>query len=76
MTTFTVSKIDKHKNETQIHMTSDKNHLLRFYAGEKAWTFKAHFTGKISAKQLEKIIDVWYMFENQCHVLIGDTVTI
>ena len=72
---FTVTQIDKHENETQIHMVSDKGDRIRFFAGEKAWTFRAFITGKVTKKQLEKIIDVWYMLENKCKVSIGDTVT-
>ena len=75
MKQFTVTKIDTHENETQIHMVSDTGDALRFFAGQKAWTFKAFFTGKITKKQLEKIIDVWYMLEHQCKVQIGDKVT-
>lgn len=75
MKLFTVTKIDKHENETQVHMVSDEGDTLRFFAGEKAWTFRSFRTGKITMKQLEKIIDVWYMFENQCRVSVGDKVT-
>jgi hypothetical protein len=76
MTQFTVTKIDKHEEQTQVHMISDTGNTLRFFAGEKAWTFRAFYTGKITAKKLEKIIDVWYMFENKCQVSIGDKVTV
>jgi hypothetical protein len=71
---FTVTKIDKHENEQQVHMISDNGDVLRFFAGKTAWTFRAFVTGKISKKQLEKIIDVWYMLENQCVVAVGDAV--
>ncbi len=36
MKTFTVTKIDKHENEPQVHMVSDKGDTLRFFAGETA----------------------------------------
>lgn len=75
MKEFTVIKIDKHENNTQIHMTAEDGQTLRFFAGEKVWTFRAFYTGKISAKRLEKIIDVWYMFEKKCKVVVGDKVT-
>jgi len=74
--TFTVTKIDKHEKEAQVHMVSDKGDTLRFYAAEQAWTFRSFRTGRISMKQLEKIIDQWYMFDNQCNVKIGDMVTV
>lgn len=76
MKQFTVTQIDRHENETQIHMVSDNGDTLRFFAGEKAWTFRAFSTGRITKKQLEKIIDIWYMLENKCKVSIGDKVTV
>ena len=73
--TFAVTKIDKHENETQVHMASTDGDKVRFFAAEKAWTFRAFVTGKVTQKQLEKIIDAWYMLENKCQVSIGDKVT-
>lgn len=73
--TFTVTAIDKHENEKQIHMVSDQGDKLRFFAGQEAWTFRTFVIGKISKRQLEKIIDIWYMFKRQCKVQIGDKVT-
>lgn len=74
--TFTVTKIDQCDGEEQTHMVSDNGETLRFYAGKQEWTFRAFFTGKITKKQLEQIIDVWYMFDNKCKVKIGDKVTV
>jgi hypothetical protein len=75
MKTFTVTKVDKHEQETQVHMISDAGDRVRFFAAETAWTFRAFVSGKVSKKQLEKIIDVWYMLENKCAVSVGDRVS-
>lgn len=72
--TFTVTNIDKAGKETQVHMESDKGNKVRFYAAEKAWTFKAFITGKISARKLSKIIDIWYVGEKSFKAQIGDSV--
>ena len=76
MSTFTVTNIDKHEGETQIHMASETGQTLRFFAAPKAWTFRAFFSGKIAKRKLETIIDVWYMFENKCAVKVGDSVSV
>ena len=74
MKQFTITKIDKHENETQIHMISDKGDTLRFFAGKSAWTFRSFITGTFTQKQLDKIIDAWYVLEKKCQVSVGDTV--
>lgn len=74
--TYAVTSFSEFEGREQVHMTAENGDTLRFYAADKEWTFKAFFTGKITKKQLEKIIDVWYMFDNQCRVNIGDKVTV
>lgn len=73
--TFTVIDIDKNEGETQIHMQSERGDRLRFFAGKQAWTFRTFVTGAISKKQLNTIVDAWYVIEKKMFVNIGDSVT-